>query len=132
MARKDGKGLPYVIFPDIIGCSYNKPAMYLWMDRNEINAQKNKEKLVFAEISKSLLEREKEFIEEEKRKKAYNEALNYSYWRIFYKDGIVEAIVTSKLLVNFSKSKIGKFSKDVHYIIKDVPKEEPCLENFIR
>lgn len=132
MPKKDGKGLPYVIFPDIIGFSYNKPALYFWMYRSEIKVQKNNEKLAFAEISKSLLEREKEFIDEEKHKMLYNHTLNYNYWRIVYKESIVEPIITTKVLANFSKSKIGRFSKDAHYIIKDIPKAEACLENFVK
>jgi hypothetical protein len=132
LERKDGKGLPFVIFPDLIGFRNHKPALYIWMTRNEIKKQKNKDKLVFAEISKSILEREKEFIEEEKRKGVFNDDLNYTFWRVVYKEGIVESLNTPKLLSNFSKSRIGRFSKEAHYIIKDPPKAEPCLENFIK
>lgn len=102
------------------------------MKKETISSQKNKDKLAFTEIGKSMLEREKEFIETEKSQGTYAENLNYSYWRIIYKEGIVESINLTKLLYNFSKSRIGKFAKEVHYIVKDVPKTEPCLENFIR
>lgn len=102
------------------------------MKRDLILSQKNKDKLAFTEIGKSMLEREKEFIDCEKADGMYGEHLNYSFWRIIYKEGIVESLNLTKLLYNFSKSRIGKFAKEVHYIVKDVPKAEPCLENFIR
>ena len=119
-------------FPDTIGFLCSKPALFMWMKGDSIMSQKNKDKLAFTEIGKLMLEREKEFIESEKQLGSYSERLNYGFWRIVYKEGIIESINLTKLLFNFSKSRIGKFSKEVHYIVKDVPKSEPCLENFIR
>lgn len=132
LIKKGAKGLPFVSFPDTIGFIGSKPALYMWIKDDTIMSQKNKEKLAFTEMGKALLEREKEVIDLEKSLGTYKEGINYNYWRIVYKEGIVESINLPRLLYNFSKSRIGKFAKEVHYVVRDVPKEEPCLENFIK
>jgi len=57
----------------------------------------------------------------------------FNYWRIVYTDSAVETIATNRLVVNFSKSRVGKLTgKEVHYLIREVPKKSLNLERVVR
>jgi uncharacterized protein (DUF1810 family) len=130
--------LSEIVFPDIIPYYASKPAAFYYMLKGNIKQVKNKEKLAYTDLGKGLVEREKEVVAEQTQRvaKVLGESaaakLVCENWRICYRGDVVEYINTTKLVANFGKSKVGRLSKDVHYVIRDVPKFHLSCEHMIR
>lgn len=109
-----------------------KPVAYIYFDKGVLKKVTQKEKLQYSELAKVLLDRDLQLAEEDKALTSGKGSWVYNMWRIVYTDGVVESLSTTRLAMNFGKSRVGKITgKEVHHLIREVPKEKNSIDNMM-